>query len=359
MVKSSANFNTIYIGDTQIQLFFDTLKAEGDKGISYILVDENTQKYCLPVLLKKTPFLCSSQIIKISSGEIHKNLETCKFVWETLTKSGAERDSLLINLGGGVLCDMGGFIASTYKRGIKFINIPTTLLAMTDASLGGKTGIDFNGLKNQLGVFNAPLAVCILSDFLNTLDKRQISNGFAEIIKHALISDVNYWNKIKNSKPENYAQWDEIITESVGTKMSITEQDPFEKNIRKKLNFGHTIGHAIESWSLEHDENFLLHGEAVAIGMICETYLSYKTNNLPELVFKEITDYLFQVFLKYHLKENVFGDIVKLMFQDKKNTSGKINFSLLSAIGECDINMNCSEQLIIESLEFYNKNTKP
>lgn len=351
------NLNNIYIGESEFLKYFENLKKIFIQKKIFILVDENTEKYCLPQLFKKVSFLSNSQIIKIPSGEINKNIKTCQFVWNILTESGAERDSIMINLGGGVICDMGGFIASVYKRGINFINIPTTLLAMTDASFGGKTGINFNGLKNQLGVFSTPYSVVVLSDFLKTLDKRQIINGYTEAVKHALISDINYWKKIKNINPEKVVNWDEIIKTSVKIKSAIIEKDPFEKNIRKKLNFGHTIGHAIESWSLEQDKNPLLHGEAIAIGMICETYLSYKTNYLPEPVFKEITNYLFGIFPKYHLQKNIIANLVKLMLHDKKNNPGKINFSLLSDIGKCEINKNRSEQLIVESLNFYTQNT--
>lgn len=346
---------TIFVGESQVLQYFTRLQSEIQQRKIFLLVDENTEKYCLPVLLRKAPFLNIAEVIKVVSGENNKNLETCQFVWNALTNHEADRDSIFINLGGGVLCDMGGFIAAVFKRGIQFINIPTTLLAMVDASFGGKTGIDFKGIKNHLGAFNSPWAVLICSDFLRTLDKRQILNGYSEIVKHALILDVNYWKKIKKINPATCTIWEEIINTSVQTKMSIIEKDPLEKNIRKKLNFGHTIGHAIESWSLEHDANPLLHGEAVAVGMICEACLSFKMNNLNEADFKEVTDYLCQIFPKYNFSPDMYNELVSFMYQDKKNTLGNINFSLLSAIGVCDINNNCTEQLVIDSLEFYQR----
>lgn len=321
---------------------------------SFILTDENTHKHCLPVLFKLFPLLKKSGLINIRPGETYKNLSTCQFIWDSLGKNGADRDSVLICLGGGVVCDMGGFAASLFKRGISFINIPTTLLAMTDASIGGKTGIDYGNLKNVLGIFNPADAVFIHSEFLQTLGKRQIINGWAEVVKHALISDKKLWKKIKKINPDTLKTRDDIIQKSIKIKTDITRKDPLEKDIRKILNFGHTIGHALESYSLLHDKNPLLHGEAVALGMVFESALSCQQNKLSEKEFSDITAYIVSVFPSYKIHKKAVQEIASLMSHDKKNRSGKINFSLLPEIGKCDINCETdrsrAESILLETL---------
>ena len=233
-----------------------------------ILVDENTKRNCLP----KLPQLENSIIIEVTSGEINKSISSCNYIWEQLSEHNFDRDSLLINLGGGVIGDMGGFAASTYKRGIDFIQVPTTLLAMVDASVGGKLGVDFNGLKNQIGLFNNPESVLIFPEFLETLPENQLKSGYAEVVKHALISDNNLWEKII-SVPFNEMNWGEIIETSINIKNKIVLSDPYEKGERKKLNFGHTFGHAVESYYLEKGTP-ILHGEAVLMGILLEVEIS-------------------------------------------------------------------------------------
>ena len=290
-----------------------------------ILVDENTKRDCL----HKLSNFDNSIIIEIKSGEEYKNINTCNFIWEQLTKNNFDRNSLLINLGGGVIGDLGGFCASTYKRGIDFVHIPTTLLAMVDASVGGKLGIDFNGFKNQIGIFNNPKSVLINPTFLETLPENQLKSGFAEAVKHALISDVNLWKELQNTSFENL-DWKNIIKTSVQIKNKIVSADPFEKGERKKLNFGHTFGHAIESFYLEK-ETPILHGEAVFMGMILETEIS----NLSKTEKNEITNYILSNFaLPYTPKKY---NLHKFLINDKKNQSGKISFSLLNKIGNCTI----------------------
>ena len=290
-----------------------------------ILVDENTKRDCL----SKFPKLDNSIIIEIKSGEENKNISTCNFIWEKLTKHNFDRNSLLINLGGGVIGDMGGFCASTYKRGIDFVQIPTTLLAMVDASVGGKLGIDFNGLKNQIGLFNNPKAVLINPTFLKTLPENQLKYGFAEVVKHSLISDVNLWKELQNTSFENL-DWKNIIKTSVQIKNKIVSADPFEKRERKKLNFGHTFGHAIESFYLEKGTP-ILHGEAVFMRMILETEIS----DLNKIEKNEIKNYILSNFaLPYTPKKN---NLHKFLINDKKNKDEKINFSLLNKIGNCTI----------------------
>ena len=290
-----------------------------------ILVDENTKRDCL----FKLPQIENALIIEIKSGEEYKNISTCSFIWEQLTINNFDRNSLLINLGGGVIGDMGGFCAATYKRGLEFIHIPTTLLAMVDASVGGKLGIDFKGFKNQIGLFNNPKAVFISSEFLETLEESELKSGFAEVVKHALISDNSLWLKLKNT-PFTDLDWEDIIDTSIQIKNKIVLADPFEKGERKKLNFGHTFGHAIESYYLEKGTP-ISHGEAVFMGMILET----KISNLSETDKNEIKNYVLSNFaLPYTPKKS---SLHKFLINDKKNQNGKINFTLLNGIGNCSI----------------------
>ena len=290
-----------------------------------ILVDENTKRDCLA----KLPQLENSIIIEVTSGEINKSISSCNYIWEQLSEHNFDRDSLLINLGGGVIGDMGGFCASTYKRGINFIQIPTTLLAMVDASIGGKLGVDVNGLKNQIGLFNNPESVLIFPEFLETLPENQLKSGFAEVVKHALISDKNLWEKII-SVPFNAMNWGKIIEPSINIKNKIVLSDPYEKGERKKLNFGHTFGHAVESYYLEKGTP-ILHGEAVLMGILLEVEISLVSQEQNN----EIKNYILSNFsLPFTPKKS---DLLPFLMNDKKNKVGKINFSLLTKIGSCSV----------------------
>lgn len=336
----------------EINTFFKASPTRYSK--IFILVDENSFKNCYPPLVEHIGLFKDAELIEIESGEENKNIDVCLQIWSTLSELGADRKSLFINLGGGVIGDMGGFIASTFKRGIDFINIPTTLLAQVDASVGGKVGIDLNHLKNEIGVFNNPKAVFVNSDFLSTLDKRQLLSGFAEIIKHALIADADYWKKVMKVNLKDLEALDKLIETSVKIKNKVVTQDPHEYNIRKSLNFGHTIGHAIETYSLEEtDIDSLLHGEAIAIGMICEAYLSYKLSGLPKEQLKEITDFVMGKFPDLTIDHMDQQHLIELMGHDKKNEKGLINFSLLSEIGVCEINKTAHHDQILEALAYY------
>jgi len=289
------------------------------------LVDENTKRDCL----FKLPQIENALIIEIKSGEEYKNLSTCNFIWEQLTINNFDRNALLINLGGGVIGDIGGFCAATYKRGVEFIHIPTTLLAMVDASVGGKLGVDFNGLKNQVGLFSNPKFVIINPIFLQTLPEEELKSGFAEVVKHALITDKDLWKKIINT-PFNNLDWKAITYTSLQIKNKIVISDPKEKGERKKLNFGHTFGHAIESYYLEKGTP-ILHGEAIFIGIILESEMS----DLTQSEKNEIKNYILSNFgLPYTPKKSYLH---KFLLNDKKNQEGKINFSLLKGIGNCTI----------------------
>lgn len=338
----------------EINAFFKASPVRYSK--LFILVDENSFRNCYPQLVEHVGLFKDAELIEIESGEENKNLDVCLQIWSTLSELGADRKSLFINLGGGVIGDMGGFIASTFKRGIDFINIPTTLLAQVDASVGGKVGIDLNHLKNEIGVFNNPKAVFVNSNFLSSLDKRQLLSGFAEIIKHALIADAEYWKKVVKVNLKDLEALDKLIETSVKIKNKVVTQDPHEYGIRKSLNFGHTIGHAIEAYSLEEaDGGPLLHGEAVAIGMICEAYLSHRLCGFSKGQLEEVTDFILNKFPDLTIDHMDQQHLIELMGHDKKNEKGLINFSLLSEIGTCEINKTAHPDQILEALTFYSE----
>lgn len=324
----------------------------------FILVDENSLKCCYPKLVRQIPFFKEAEIIEIESGEESKNIDVCTQIWSTLSEYGADRRSLFVNLGGGVIGDMGGFIASTFKRGMDFINIPTTLLAQVDASVGGKVGIDHNHLKNEIGVFSTPAAVFVDPAFLDTLDGRQVLSGFAEVVKHALIADRKFWKVVQNANIQDEDDVLDMIETSIAIKNKIVKEDPREQNIRKTLNFGHTIGHAIETFSLESNKRSLLHGEAIAAGMVCEAYLSYKVNKLSMEELDGISHFILGKFPAVKLEQMDHHRLIELMKHDKKNNKGDINFSLLSAIGSCDINKTTKADLIKEALKYYTEQIK-
>ncbi|MEZ4811016.1 MAG: 3-dehydroquinate synthase [Allomuricauda sp.] len=316
----------------------------------FLLVDENTKKYCLSVFLGKLG-RSVDHILEIPSGEENKNIATCLTVWRELSNNDADRKSLLINLGGGVLTDLGGFVASTFKRGIDFINIPTTLLSMVDASIGGKTGVDLGSLKNQIGVINQPKMVLIFPEFLKTLDRRQVLSGYAEMLKHGLIQQASYWDALRNTSSFMDAPY---IQKSIAIKNEVVMQDPTEKGLRKILNFGHTLGHAIESYCLDNPEKkTLLHGEAIAIGMILEAYLSHELKGLSRLSLQEIKDTFLAHFKKVDFGYSDIDSIIKLLKYDKKNSHGDINFVLLQSIGEAVTDVKIPEDLFYKAFAYY------
>jgi 3-dehydroquinate synthase len=322
----------------------------------FILVDSNTKKYCLPIFKKIVSKAESFEVIEIPAGEIYKNLDTCLNIWTSLTELSADRKSILINLGGGVVTDMGGFVASTFKRGIKFINIPTTLLSMVDASVGGKTGVDLGVLKNQVGLFSNPEMVIIDPVYLKTVSEREIRSGLAEIIKYGFTFDKTIWEKIKQLKEINYKVIDDLIHRSVEIKNDVVLIDPREENIRKSLNFGHTIGHAIESYFLESDDKVALtHGEAVAAGMIIELYFSSQLFDFPMEYTNDLKTFVFQFYGKFNIKASDFSPIIDLMKFDKKNVNGNVNFVLLDQMESCKIDIQVGKELLNEGFEYYLK----
>lgn len=316
----------------------------------FLLVDENTKKHCLPIFTKMfdTPI---DSLLEIKSGEENKHIHTCLQLWEDLSNLDGDRKSLLINLGGGVLTDMGGFVASTFKRGIDFINIPTTLLSMVDASIGGKTGVDLGSLKNQVGVINQPEMVLIFPEFLKTLDPRQTKSGYAEMLKHGLIQDEAYWDDLVEKNNFTDAS---CIQKSIAIKNNVVLQDPTEQGLRKILNFGHTLGHAIESYCLENeDKKTLLHGEAIAAGMILEGYLSHELRGLSKLAVNEIKKGFSKYFDKVDFTPDDINSILQLLKYDKKNSHGNVNFVLLQAIGNAVTDIKIPEELFHKAFAYY------
>jgi 3-dehydroquinate synthase len=312
-----------------------------------VLTDSNTVNSCYPLI---KPALPKHHLFEIAAGEEHKNLESCKLVWEKLTEHEFDRHSLLIVLGGGVLGDLGGFCAATFKRGIDFVLMPTTLLAQVDASVGGKLGIDFNNFKNHIGVFCEPVATLICPVFLTTLPERELRSGFAEIVKHCLISDKKMWDVVK-TKPLQGQDWATLIPHSVAFKKQVTGKDPREKGLRKILNFGHTVGHAVESYFL-NSQNRLFHGEAIAVGMIAEAFIAHSKKMITKTELEEISAYLKRVYPKAALPPT-FDEVIKSMVQDKKNRGSKILMALTQGIGQAVWDVEVSPGEIEDSLRYY------
>jgi 3-dehydroquinate synthase len=345
---------SIYVGEDiyeEIQMFFRDPDIREERII--ILVDENTHHYCLPVIRSKIPELSGAPVIEVKSGEENKNINTCIELWKHLLNVNAHRRSVIVNLGGGVIMDMGGFVASTFKRGIRYVNIPTTLLGQVDAAVGGKVGVNLFDLKNQIGLFSHPLAVFIIPSLITTLDEEQKRSGFAEMIKHALITDQHYWDLLRSHPFRDIMQWDDLILRSVEIKNSIVRNDPVEKSLRRRLNFGHTFGHAFETMSLMKRDNRLTHGHAVALGMICETFLSNKVRGLSGKAMEEIINYILANFEYYQLTDADQTAILEIIHYDKKNEHDRVNFTLLPAIGNAMIDQWCNDDLIAGSLKYY------
>ena len=314
-----------------------------------VLTDSNTHQFCLPLVQEVVP--PTTVFISVPAGEQHKTLETCSIIWGQMTEAVLDRQALVINLGGGVIGDMGGFCASVYKRGIPFITIPTTLLSQVDASVGGKLGIDFLGFKNHLGVFQLPEAVLIASEFLATLPQRELRSGYAEVIKHGLIQDATYFRALPSTNWQKQ-DWARIIRHSIEIKKAVVQVDPKESGLRKILNFGHTIGHAIESFYLTRSQP-LLHGEAIAIGMIAEGFLSFEKIGFSFEELNEMSTMLLTIFGKVELDPNDCDRLVELCAQDKKNEGSTQLFTLLPKIGDCNYNIPVTREEIKHAILYY------
>lgn len=344
------NQKVIVSGNLERDLVNAIAECEHDK--IFILTDQTTHDMCLPKLQN---FLClkGAQSIVIKVGDTNKTLDSLAEVWTALSQGGATRHSLMINLGGGMVTDLGGFAASTFKRGIDFINIPTTLLAMVDASVGGKTGINFGGLKNEIGVFSDSKFVIINTQFLDTLDHDNICSGYAEMLKHGLISDNKHWAELVgfNLAQPDLAQLQRMVAESIKVKERIVTEDPHEHGIRKALNLGHTVGHALESFAMKHGRP-VLHGYAVAYGMVCELYLSARKTGFPTDKMHQTVRFILDHYGRLPYTCDDYPELLELMRHDKKNTSGIINFTLLGGIGDIRINQTATKEEIEETLDF-------
>ena len=345
---------TIHFNNSCYQALSTHLELNNYSKI-FILVDQNTNKACLDEFTQHLAHKYAFQHFEIPAGEHAKTIETCQWVWNELSRCDADRKSLLINLGGGVVTDLGAFVASTFKRGISFINVPTSLLAMVDASVGGKTGVDLGNLKNQIGTISLPQMVLIDTSFLKSLPEAHFRSGLAEMLKHGLIADKAYWHDVISSVSSNFTTIDALIYQSVHIKNDVVTTDPYEDGLRKTLNYGHTLGHAIESYFLNHPKKQeLLHGEAIAIGMVLETYLSQKLTNFPPQEAVEVKAAFYNIFGKIEFNNDDINAIIELLKFDKKNSYGNINFVLLENYGKAKLDQKVSNELILEAFEFYN-----
>ncbi len=346
----SINYS-IHIGNESL-LLIDSFITKNKYSKYLVLCDENTLKNCWPLLLENCKSIVNAEVIEIESGEQSKSIEIAMQLWQSFIDGKYDKKTLLINLGGGVISDLGGFVASVYKRGIDFINVPTSLLAMADASVGGKTGIDFSGIKNVIGTITQPKAVFVNVGFLNTLPNNHLKNGLAEVFKIALVADALFWKKI--STQTQHLSLDEVITKSIKLKNTIVKKDPLENNIRKALNFGHTVGHALEATLLGTKQE-LLHGEAIVIGMIAEAWLSYTKKLITKKELDEIVSVLITLFKPSGIHKNKTETIISFMQQDKKNKNGNINCALINGIGNFKLDVNVTITQIEKALLFYNQ----
>lgn len=315
-----------------------------------VIADTRTKRHCYPIL---KPLLPAHKVVTVPAGEAHKTISTCELIWEAMTQAQLDRHALAINIGGGVVGDMGGFCASLYKRGIDFIQIPTTLLSQVDASVGGKLGVDFKGLKNHIGVFTMPQQVLVDPIFLTTLPEREVKSGFAEVVKHCLIADGSKWEEIRKIDFENQ-NFPDLIAHSIGVKSKIVMEDPKESGLRKILNFGHTLGHAVETLFLEKPKSKqLLHGEAIAVGMLMEAWLSHRKKMISSELFYEIEEFLFSVYGVVKIDDADVSTIVSLTKQDKKNLGNEVRFSLLNGRGSCAYNIPIKTQEMKQAIAYY------
>ncbi|RYC72001.1 MULTISPECIES: 3-dehydroquinate synthase [Spirosoma] len=314
-----------------------------------VIADNHTFKFCYPEIKALLP---RHTLVRIKAGEEQKHLATCELIWDALTRANFDRHALVLNLGGGVIGDMGGFCAATYKRGIAFAQLPTTLLAQVDASVGGKLGIDFNGFKNHIGVFQQPNAVLIDPSLLATLPERELRSGFAEIIKHCLIADAGMWNDIRRRDLDEQ-DWARLVAHSVAVKQRVVEQDPTEKGLRKILNFGHTLGHAVETYFLTQPRKRLLHGEAIAVGMVAEAFIAFQKKMIDQELLTQIEEYVFAVYGNVRLTDADTEPILALTLQDKKNRGNQVRMALLDGPGSCAFDLPVTMADMRRGLAFY------
>ena len=319
----------------------------------FILGDHHTLHHCLPALLAQVPALREAGTVEVDPGEVSKSLPVCHDIWSHLTSRAADRHALLVNLGGGVVTDLGGFIAGTFKRGIRCVHVPTSLMGMVDAAIGGKTGIDLDGVKNVVGVFHDPLGTFVHPPFLKSLGKRELLNGVAEMIKHGLVYDADHWEAVRSAPLHDLAALDPLVARSAAIKAQVVSRDPREGGLRKVLNFGHSIGHGIEAHSWESPQRALLHGEAVVAGMLCEAWLSWRTDRLSREDHDRIAEQLQGLYRHYPLEPADNHRVLELMRNDKKNAEGEFRFTLLTGIGKAEVDVPVTAAQVQEALEHY------
>lgn len=348
-----AGQHPVWMGDQALGRLDHWLTSHAAGAKVVVLGDENTMEFCLPVLLEQVPALREELNIQIRSGEQSKDLEVCRALWGHLAELQADRHAVLVNLGGGVVTDVGGFVAATFKRGIRFVHVPTTLMGMVDAAIGGKTAIDLGGVKNLVGAFADPVATCIHTAFLRTLGKREVINGVAEMVKHGLVIDADHWNEVRRAPLYDLHALTPLIHRSALLKAEVVARDPHEQDQRKLLNYGHTIGHALEAFAMESAQRSLLHGEAVAIGMVCATWLSWRLGLLDRDRMNAVEEHLMGLFPAFHLQETDTHRIIELMRHDKKNRGDEFRFTLLTGIGSARTDVPVSAAQVAEALEHY------
>ncbi|MEO8589215.1 MAG: 3-dehydroquinate synthase [Flavobacteriales bacterium] len=352
VTEIDAGGHPVVVGADALLAFHRATKTL-DVSRYFILGDTSTLRHCLPELLAHVPALREAETIAVPEGETSKSLGVCQDIWNHLTGHAADRDTVLVNLGGGVVTDLGGFIAGTFKRGIRCVHLPTTLMGMVDAAIGGKTAVDVGGVKNVVGVFHDPLAVYVHVPFLKSLGKRELLNGVAEMIKHGLVHDAAHWDAIQQAPLHDIDALVPLVHRSAAIKAEVVKSDPYDHGPRKALNFGHTIGHGVEAHSWESPHRALLHGEAVAIGMICEAWLSWRLDLLDRESNDRIAAHLLDLYKAYRFDQAGNHRIIELMRNDKKNAHGSFRLSLLNGIGSAKVDVPISAAQVQEALEHY------
>lgn len=352
VIEISAGGHPVVLGRDALRALERSI-VRGDFSAAFILGDENTLRHCLPELLAHVPRLRQARTLVVPPGERSKDLAISSDIWRHLAEEAADRHALLVCLGGGVVTDLGGFVAGTYKRGIRCVHVPTSLMGMVDAAIGGKTGVDLGGVKNMVGVFHDPLAVYVHLPFLKSLGKRELLNGVAEMIKHGLVWDIDLWNAIGTAALHDLQALTPLVERSAAIKAEVVKADPREKDLRKVLNFGHTIGHGIEAHSWESPQRALLHGEAVAIGMVCEAWLSWRMDLLEREAYDRIAEQLLVLYKPYQFDSADNHRLIELMRNDKKNSAGQFRFTLLTAIGKAKVDVHITAAQVQEALEHY------
>lgn len=348
----TSSLGNIYIGDVRDGL--NNVIEDYHPSRIFIICDENTAQLCVPKIQYLTDNI---QLILTTSGEKNKNLETCRSIWSTLIEKSADRDAIVLNVGGGVVCDMGGFAAACFQRGIRFAHVPTTLLSMADASIGGKLGVDHDGFKNYIGLIQNPSFIWIDPSFLETLKPLEIKSGMAEIVKHAIIGSRSLWNIISEAKSTEDLNWVEVFEENIPVKVKIVESDFREQGLRKVLNFGHTIGHALESFYLASREP-VTHGQCVAIGMLMESRIAVSLDLMNSTDFESIREVIFRILSPEVVSLPGVEMVLPWIEGDKKKSKGRVGFSLPDRIGSCGWDIPVEEKVIIDSFEWVRAQVK-